>query len=97
MQLRNFFLSYSPDAEERWSYGMPFYYFGKKRVDYLWFHRQKQVPYVGFVDGKLLDEPDLLAESRSRMKIFFVNPSRKLPAARLEELLNKVMTATKNK
>jgi uncharacterized protein YdhG (YjbR/CyaY superfamily) len=86
-QLRQIILAYRPDMTEKLSYGMPTYYIGKKRLVYLWYHKTHHYPYIGFIDGKLLNEPDLLAENRSRMKIFPVNPLQDLPVNRIHKLL----------
>jgi hypothetical protein len=91
LQLRQYILHYSPDVEERWSYGMPFYYFGQKRLVWLWFHKKHKLPYIGFVDGNLLNEPDLLKEERSRMKIKLIEPDKAIPLKRLNELVGRAL------
>ncbi|MGL5888764.1 MAG: DUF1801 domain-containing protein [Bacteroidia bacterium] len=93
-QLRKIILAFRPDIIEKLSYGMPFYYIGKKRLFYLWYHKTHHCPYIGFVDGKLLNEPDLLAENRSRMKIFLVNPALDVPVKRVNELLEATVRQT---
>jgi Domain of unknown function (DU1801) len=93
-QLRQIILAFRPDITEKLSYGMPTYYIGKKRLVYLWYHKTHHCPYIGFIDGNLLNAPDLLAESRSRMKIFLVNPLQDLPVKRIRELLGATIKLT---
>ncbi|MFN8712760.1 MAG: DUF1801 domain-containing protein [Bacteroidota bacterium] len=90
-QLRQIILAYRPDMTEKLSYGMPTYYKGKKRLVYLWYHKTHHCPYIGFIDGNLLNDLDLLAENRSRMKIFLINPLLDLPVKRIHELLGAVI------
>lgn len=92
MQLRQLILNHSPKVEERLSYGMPFYYFGKKRLVYLWFHKKLRLPYLGFTDGKLIDSPDLLQEDRSRMKIMLIDPGKEIPVERIIKLIDYALT-----
>lgn len=76
---------------EKWQYGMPFYYFGNHRFCYLWVHKKYKMPYLGIVDGKLVNDPDLLSEKRSRMKILLIDPTKKIPVKKIEALLQKLM------
>ncbi|MCD6069083.1 MAG: hypothetical protein K0S33_3909 [Bacteroidetes bacterium] len=75
------------DVSETWQYGMPFYRYKGKRFCYLWFHKKYKQPYIGFVDGKLLEHADLLAEERSRMKIFLLDAEKTIPVKKINVLL----------
>ena len=85
--LRHFILQYNPEVSEIWRYRMPFYCFSGKRFCYLWVDKKRNQPYIGFVDGKLIDHPELLVEKRSRMKIFLIDPTADLPVETIEGLL----------
>jgi hypothetical protein len=37
------------------------------------------LPYLGIVQGKKLDHPDLIIEDRSKMKIMLFDPDKDLP------------------
>lgn len=89
--LRNYLLGFRSDITEDWKYGMPFYYVKGKRFCYLWTSKHSGHPYVGFVDGKLIDHPALLQEKRARMKIYPVNPAQDLPVKELNDLMKLVM------
>lgn len=89
--LRDFILKYDDCITEGWRYQMPFYFFDGKRFAYLWVNKRTGVPYIGIVDGKLLDHPELIQEKRSRMKIFVVDPSKDVPVRKLKALLKQVL------
>lgn len=86
--LRSHILHLNKDVTEVWQYGMPFYCYKGKRLCYLWFHKKYQQPYIGFVDGNKLEHPDLLAEKRSRMKIFLLEAQKDIPVKKINVLLH---------
>jgi hypothetical protein len=87
LSLRHHLLSFDENITEEWKYKMPFYYFKGKMFCYLWTRKQSNVPYVGFVDGKLLQHPDLVIEKRSRMKIFIMDPEKDIPIKKINAIL----------
>lgn len=92
MALREMILKFDPDMTETWQYGMPFYCYKGKRCCYLWLHKKYLKPYLGIVDGKYVDHPALLVESRKRMKIMLVDPGKDLPVTILNVILLKLVT-----
>lgn len=54
---------------------------------YLWTNKTTGQPYIGFVDGKLMEHPELIIEKRARMKIMMVDPLLDMPGGTLTELL----------
>ncbi len=85
--LRQHIKCFDNDISEKWQYGMPFFYYKKKRFVYLWIHKKLEQPYLGIVDGKLVDHPDLLQEKRARMKIFLIDPARDIPLRKINAIL----------
>lgn len=79
------------EISEAWSYGMPFFQYRGRRLCYLWTQKSDGQPYVGFVDGTLLDHPDLVSAGRKRMKILLVDPQADLPVATLHTLLRQAI------
>jgi len=77
--LRQHLLKQEKKLTEKWEYGMPFFYYNKKRVCYLWVHKKLHQPYLGIVEGKSINHPDLLQEKRARMKILLIDPARNIP------------------
>ncbi|SKC20748.1 DUF1801 domain-containing protein [Dyadobacter psychrophilus] len=86
--LRAFILKFSPDINEVWRYSMPFYNNHGKRVCYIWINKKTGWPYLGIVQGNLVNHPDLIAENRSKMKILPIDPCIDLPVNTITEILN---------
>ncbi|UYQ94669.1 DUF1801 domain-containing protein [Chitinophaga horti] len=91
LALRSYLLQYSPTLTETWKYRMPFYCYKGKMYCYLWTHKKYGQPYLGIVDGNLIDHPDLLPETRARMKILLIDPEADLPVDTLNELMQRML------
>jgi Domain of unknown function (DU1801) len=70
-----------------WKYGMPFFCYKGKMFCYLWVHKKLHQPYLGMVEGRLLEHPKLIIEKRSRMKIMLFDPHKDLPISTIQEIL----------
>lgn len=91
--LRSYILKSNPDITENWKYKMPVYCYKGKMLCYLWIHKKYKsngipLPYIGIIDGNLIDDPDLIQETRARMKILLIDPFEDIPAERIDRLLN---------
>ncbi len=89
--LRQFILEYDSQLTETWKYGMPMYCYHGKMFCYLWIHKKNGQPYLGIVDGALIDHPALLQEKRARMKILLFDPERDVEIKMLRGLLEKMV------
>lgn len=89
--LREYILKQDANLTEAWKYGMPFYCYKGKMCCYLWVHKKFHQPYIGFVEGKQLNHPELLQEKRARMKIWLIDPAKDIPVNTLNELLNAML------
>ncbi|MEO5583108.1 MAG: DUF1801 domain-containing protein, partial [Saprospiraceae bacterium] len=58
---------------------------------YLWVHKKYKQPYIGFVEGKHFDNPKLIQEKRSRMKIILFDPTKDLPIKTIISLLQQAL------
>jgi hypothetical protein len=85
--LRDHILKLDDNIQEKWHYGMPFYYYKDKRLCYLWVHKQLKQPYLGIVDGNKIDHPDLVQEKRARMKVFLLDPSKNIPVKKINSII----------
>ncbi|HEV8513032.1 MAG TPA: DUF1801 domain-containing protein [Cyclobacteriaceae bacterium] len=85
--LRAHILKQNEEITEAWKYGMPFFCYKGKMLCYLWVHKTLGKPYLGLVDGKRINHPDLLQEKRARMKIFLIDPTKDVPVRKLNALL----------
>ena len=93
--LRGHILKFDTHITENWNYGMPFFYYKGKRFCYLWVHKKLLKPYIGVVDGKFIDNPDLLQEKRAKMKIFLIDPTKNIPLKKINALLKEVLALYK--
>lgn len=91
LALRSIILSSHSSIETMWSYSMPFFKVGGKRFCYLWIDKKTGWPYIGFVNGNLMEFPELIQGNRSRMKIYRVNPSLEIDIDRVNEILQKAI------
>src|SRR6267154_4568767 len=79
LALRTVILSADKNISAVWRYGMPFFYYKRKMLCYLWVHKKYKQPYLGMVDGNRLHHAKLIKENRSRMKIILFDPDKNLP------------------
>ncbi|HAO08155.1 MAG TPA: hypothetical protein DCQ50_14485 [Chryseobacterium sp.] len=91
LALREIILQQDKDVTNAWKYGMPFFCYKGKMFCYLWFHKKHKQPYIGIVEGKRFDEPFLIQEDRSRMKIMLFDPNEDLPLQTIESILQKAI------
>jgi hypothetical protein len=85
--LRSHILQSDTNITEAWKYGMPFYCYNGKMCCYLWVHKKYKQPYIGIVEGKSIDHPDLIIENRSRMKILLLDPVKDVPIKKIDKIL----------
>lgn len=93
--LRVQILKMNANVTEAWKYGMPFFCYNGKMMCYLWVHKKYKLPYIGFVKGKLIDDPDLLIEKRAMMKILLINPNEDLLMDKTNNILNQMLNLYK--
>ncbi len=93
--LREYILKQDQLITEEWKYGMPFYCYKGKMFCYLWKHKKNHQPYIGIVDGKLMDDPELILEKRSRMKILLIDPTADLPVQKVHDVINRALNLRK--
>ena len=76
---------------------MPFYDYEGKMFCYLWTRKDTGDPYLGIVDGHLLDYPELEQDGRKRMKIFRVDPDKDLPLDAIRSVLDAALALRINR
>ena len=91
LALRSFILGFDPHITEAWKYKMPFYCYKGRMCCYLWVHKAYKQPYLGIVDGKLINDAGLQTEHRKRMKILLLDPAIDLPIAHLSKLMETII------
>jgi hypothetical protein len=90
--LREHILGLDKNITEAWKYRMPFFCYKGKMFFYLWVHRKNGLPYIGIVEGRRIDHPDLIQEDRARMKILFVDPTADLPLDTINTILKTALS-----
>lgn len=90
--LRQHILDFDKDITEAWKYRMPFFCYKGKMFCYLWVHKKNGLPYIGVVEGKKIDHPDLILEDRARMKILLIDPNNDLPIDEIDAILKKTLS-----
>ena len=86
--LRTWVLQFDSRLTEAWKYRMPMFCLNDKMFCYLWTDKKTGRPYLGMVDGKLLEHPMLQQGDRARMKILHIDPEADLPLEVLTEVLH---------
>ncbi len=96
LALRKVILKQDDNITETKKWGMPCFCYKKKMFCYLWTDKKTDEPYLLMVEGKHLNHPELEEGSRSRMKIFRINPNKDLPIDFIELLLNDALDLYRN-
>ena len=96
LSLREIILAQDPEITNVLKYGMPFFCYKGKMFCYLWIHKTLQQPYIGIVEGNHFDNPELIMEKRSRMKIMVLDPEKDLPIETINRMLQKAIDLYKS-
>src|SRR5690349_14200033 len=91
LYMRELILGMDEHRTETWKYKMPIDCYKGKMCCYLWVHKKYHQPYLGIVEGKVIDHPDLIQEKRARMKILLLDPTKDLPVKKVKGILSKVI------
>src|SRR6201996_9230483 len=90
--LRQHILDFDGNVTETWKYRMPFFCYKGKMFCYLWVHKKNGLPYLGIVEGRRIDHPNLVQEDRARMKILFVDPNADLQMDTINMILQTALS-----
>lgn len=91
LALKALILAQDKEVTSELKYGMPFFCYKGKMFCYLWVNKKTGQPYIGLVEGKHFDQPFLLQEKRSRMKIMLLDPKRDLPVQTISTLIKQAL------
>ncbi|SNR77510.1 DUF1801 domain-containing protein [Flavobacterium sp. ov086] len=95
LALKEIILKQDEDISNVLKYGMPFFCYKGKMFCYLWIHKKLKQPYIGIVEGKHFEEPFLIQENRSRMKVMMLNSNEDLPLKQIEMIIQKAINLYK--
>jgi hypothetical protein len=96
LALKELILAQDPDITQDWKYGMPFFCYKGKMFCYLWVHKKLGQPYIGLVEGKHFDQPFLVQEKRSRMKIMLIDETKDLPVKKITSIIRQALQLYKS-
>lgn len=91
LALQSIILAQHPEMSATLKYGMPFFCYKGKMFCYLWIHKKLKQPYIGIVEGKKLNHPELILEKRARMKIMLIDANADLPVATITNILQQAL------
>jgi len=91
LALRDIILNLDENITTSLKYGMPFFLYKGKMFCYLWVKKETNIPYLGIVEGKRIEHPDLVLEERARMKIMLFDTDKDLPIKKIKSILNLVL------
>ncbi|MGJ1434986.1 MULTISPECIES: DUF1801 domain-containing protein [Sphingobacterium] len=96
LALRHIILQQDTDVIETIKYGMPCFCYRKKAFCYLWTDKRTTFPYLLMVEGKHLDQVQLEAGQRLRMKTLPIDPQEDLPIDTIESILTAALNLYRN-
>lgn len=96
LALRHIILQQDTDVSETIKYGMPCFCYRKKAFCYLWTDKRTTFPYLLMVEGKHLDQLQLEAGQRLRMKTLPIDPQEDLPIDTIESILTAALNLYRN-
>jgi hypothetical protein len=91
LAMKEMILKYNPLITHEWKYKLPFFCYKGKMLCYIWFHKKFKKPYLGFYNGFLIKNGELIAEDRSRIKIFLFDVEIDLPVKKLNAILKEAI------
>lgn len=87
LSLRDIILGFDEKITPEWKFKLPFFYRRGKMFCYLYKDKKTQMPYIGFMDGYLMEHPNLIQGNRKRMKAFYIDPQSDIDIESLHEIL----------
>jgi hypothetical protein len=96
LAMREIIIAFDSEITTTMKYGMPFFCFRGKMFCYLWVHKKLGQPYLGVVEGRRINHPDLIVEGRSRMKIMMLDSGKDIPVRKIKAILKQAIDLYKN-
>jgi Domain of unknown function (DU1801) len=96
LALREIILKQDKEITMAWKYKMPMLCYKNKMFCYLWIDKNSSQPYLGVVEGKRIEHPELRIGNRSRMKIILFDPNKDLPIETIESIIQKALDLYKS-
>lgn len=94
LALRDIILGFDTNITSAWKYKLPFFLYKGKMFCYLWQDKKTRIPYIGIVNGSIIDHPKLETGNRKQIKILSINPTKDIELDLVLEILNLSTTVT---
>ena len=94
LALRDIILGFDTNITSAWKYKLPFFLYKGKMFCYLWQDKKTRIPYIGIVNGSIIDHPKLETGNRKQIKILSINPTKDIELDLVLEILNLSATVT---
>lgn len=91
LAVRDYVLAYDAQITEAWKYRVPFFCYQGRMLCYLNTLRPSGQPYLGAVQGKLIDHPQLVQGDRVRVKYLLLDVNDDLPLHIVDLVLEKTI------
>jgi hypothetical protein len=86
---RHYIKNFHPEISEVLKYNCPFFLYKGKRICYL--NSSGDKAYIGFLDGKLLKNPNLVSEGRTEVKVFYLDTKKDIRVKQLNAILKEAI------
>jgi hypothetical protein len=96
LALREIILNQDKEITMAWKYKIPMFCYKNKMFCYLWIDKNTSQPYLGIVEGKRIEHPELKIGNRSRMKIILFDPNKDLSIEIIESIIQKAIDLYKS-
>ncbi|MFY7964347.1 MAG: DUF1801 domain-containing protein [Chitinophagaceae bacterium] len=95
LALKQIILMQHNDITNVWKYGGSFFALNGKAFCYLWVHKKLQQPYIGFMKGYAMTNPNLLSEKRTQIKIMLFDTNNDLPITEIKNAITEAIELCK--
>lgn len=89
--LRDIIMDLDPTIQAAWKYSAPFFVYRGKNLCYLWVDKRNNHPYIGLIDGGMIEHPLLDQGDRKSMKVLPINPEEDFPMEAIQEIFAEAM------
>ena len=97
LALHDYLLALHPAMSVAWKWSAPFFLYKGKTFCYLWIDKKTKNPYIGIVDGGLIEHPLLELGNRKRMKVLPIDPEEDFPLEAMEQIFGEALEICANR
>ena len=79
LALRSIISKIDDEMDERFKYGVPYFYFKNKPFCYFWRDKNTMQPYIGFGRSHLIEHKALSKDNRKKIKVLHLRTEEDIP------------------